>query len=509
MGKILKQAMFFVVCAWMFWGPTLVFAQSDAEKFASVGWWDVWGSKSEGICVASSVFEGGTRFSIGFGISTEAWFLEKTNESWHSIKVGQEYDLEYVFDGRRSWKGPERGIPNGIISVGLVDGFIDDFIRSNSMQLIFDGREIDRISLRSTRNAMDAVSDCIRRNFLNIDPFTSVADDPFSSDTASSNTYGSENESMPKFYIHGSSIFYPDNTLALSLRENLTSEEIAQRFPGFRTNINVESVGELGNIFVYDGSDLLFEIWTHPNTNEIGHIRSYSTQVVLGYRRKIGMPIMLFESLGVKCWKGEEGTCQSSVSAATKYIVSGVCASSEFFDFTDSSRLSILKECDRIGGFEIFINQEENTVPVELQIGSRAGMVVSITLAEELGTEVARIETLHTRDNSKAFCRGYLQDKSDECIEQNFLERELRGPLTGYVAANCDTGEFITLSGNTYKFVGRRELGDQRTTTTYIIRQVAEGGLGDALDASMASGYGVLLEIFSILCPNRRVEIRS
>lgn len=128
--------------------------------------------------------------------------------------------------------------------------------------------------------------------------------------------------------------------------------------------------------------------------------------------------------------------------------------------------------------------------------GSRAGMVVTVTQKIGMDTSEATIYTEHNAANAKAFCIGYSEDNSEECVASQ-LEHVRALKLKDSVSADCTKGTFTDLYGQAYSFHGRNNTSDP-SDPEYILKQSGGGFLG----ADSASGYYRLLEIFGRLCPN-------
>lgn len=129
----------------------------------------------------------------------------------------------------------------------------------------------------------------------------------------------------------------------------------------------------------------------------------------------------------------------------------------------------------------------------KVNYGSRLGMQVTITSVRGIGTSRAVIEVEHTREDATTFCREYVQKVTPKCIED-----ELAVEIAGELSANCQSGEFETLTGDELIFKGVSKTEDM---ADYVI---AVKDSGEILDGSSASGYPVVLEQFLALCPNRR-----
>lgn len=126
--------------------------------------------------------------------------------------------------------------------------------------------------------------------------------------------------------------------------------------------------------------------------------------------------------------------------------------------------------------------------------GSRAGMLVSVVSRKGLDTAHAVISVEHRREDAVAFCRDYVQDVTEKCIAD-----ELAVKLSSKLTADCKTGQFTTLFGQTYVFLGR-STGTNSMGNEYVI---IDADANTPLDGSMASGYSVALGQFQALCPRR------
>ena len=134
--------------------------------------------------------------------------------------------------------------------------------------------------------------------------------------------------------------------------------------------------------------------------------------------------------------------------------------------------------------------------PQTIYYGSRAGMEVSIVSKEGIDTVNAIIRTKHTRENSAAFCRHYLRDETEECIQKGLRQTQLKEAIT----ANCVSGEFTDFGGRRYRFLGSNPRQGQFATTKYAIMDIATREIANG---SSASGYQTNLDIFGALCPGR------
>ena len=125
--------------------------------------------------------------------------------------------------------------------------------------------------------------------------------------------------------------------------------------------------------------------------------------------------------------------------------------------------------------------------------GSRAGMVVSVISLSGLDTSRAIIRTQHTRENAIAFCRDYVLNVTEECIQE-----ELNTPLNDVITANCLSGEFTDFYGHRYRFLGIQQRTSSFSMAKYALVDVDTGKIADG---SSASGYPTNMSIFRALCP--------
>lgn len=124
--------------------------------------------------------------------------------------------------------------------------------------------------------------------------------------------------------------------------------------------------------------------------------------------------------------------------------------------------------------------------------GSRAGMEVTVVSKESLDSEKATIRTRHTRENAIAFCRDYVQNVTEDCIQA-----ELSTKLTDVIKADCWKGIFTDFYGTQWRFLGPNPRAGQ-SPKYYLVNTSMNNQLADG---SMASGYPIAMDIFKALCP--------
>lgn len=127
----------------------------------------------------------------------------------------------------------------------------------------------------------------------------------------------------------------------------------------------------------------------------------------------------------------------------------------------------------------------------KIYYGSRVGMSVTVVTMNGLDTSRAVIHTKHTRDDAVAFCRDYVGEVTEECVQG-----ELETPLNDVISGNCQTGVFTDFYGTQYQFKGENPEAD--AMAKYVLVDLSNGKIADG---SSASGYPVNMRLFRALCP--------
>lgn len=154
-------------------------AEADATRVGTAGGWQIYyNPEGAGSCFAGATYTGDDSFFIGLEAPARDWYFGFHNPSWNSIVQGQTYQLKYIFNGRRSWKGASTGGKNALRTGSLKESFVLDIANSGSMAIYYDGRKLGAYSLRGTRAAVVAVMQCFERYVNKTDPFAKP--DPFS-----------------------------------------------------------------------------------------------------------------------------------------------------------------------------------------------------------------------------------------------------------------------------------------------------------------------------------------
>jgi hypothetical protein len=130
-----------------------------------------------------------------------------------------------------------------------------------------------------------------------------------------------------------------------------------------------------------------------------------------------------------------------------------------------------------------------------MDYGARAGMEVSILGMDGRDTAHAVIRFKHTRDNAIAFCRDFVRNVTEDCVQENLAtESGFKDAMTG----NCDSGEFSDFQGGHYRFLGRNPKSGYFEDNKYIIKDLATGEIADG---SEISRYSINMNVYRALCP--------
>ena len=166
--RFLSFALLSIVLASIAGGPT---AAGSVDLGKAEGWAISYDDADGGSCIASGDYQGGTTLSVLLMGPSRTWGFVMTNPKWTAVVKDKEYSTQYIFNGRRMWKGADRGVSNGLISYDIKGAFIEDFAHSSVLEIRLGSRMIDRISLRGTRAAITALKGCYANHIDTADPF--------------------------------------------------------------------------------------------------------------------------------------------------------------------------------------------------------------------------------------------------------------------------------------------------------------------------------------------------
>lgn len=232
------------------------------EDIGAVKGWRVGYSSAVGYeeshqgCIATGRYQSGSVLTL-VRDSDGNWWFAVSNENWKSLANNNVEGVTFRI-GRTNWQGEIFGavsdLGNSLVIRPVVEGFVRDFARSSSLQVLFQGKVIDQFSLVGTQAARDAVDDCYRKRLLKEDPFASAAGnakDPFAGKASSVQAVGrpsseppsAENSppplrsgsAVPVVIISVKSLFLRERpTQKITIGETLSLAELGRRLPSCR-----------------------------------------------------------------------------------------------------------------------------------------------------------------------------------------------------------------------------------------------------------------------------------
>jgi hypothetical protein len=130
-----------------------------------------------------------------------------------------------------------------------------------------------------------------------------------------------------------------------------------------------------------------------------------------------------------------------------------------------------------------------------MDYGSRAGQEVSIVGMDGRDSAHAVIRIKHTRNNAIAFCRDFVRNVTEECVQETLTEESsFKDAMTG----NCESGEFTDFYGGRYRFLGPNPKAGYFSDNKYLIMDLATREIADG---STISRYSINMNVYRALCP--------
>jgi hypothetical protein len=137
----------------------------DAVTWSAAGGWSVVVDPALGNgCSAYMAYDTGTVLRIGLNRLANQGYITIASEAWSSMVAGQEYDLRLIFGSARPWDVAGTAINlDGATTLWL--SFIDvdvilDFMQEPSVQLWYNDRMMDQLSLTGSFDAFSEVMRC-------------------------------------------------------------------------------------------------------------------------------------------------------------------------------------------------------------------------------------------------------------------------------------------------------------------------------------------------------------
>lgn len=167
----------------------------DTPLWKEIGGWQVRVDQTLGYgCFVIGVYDGQSYFRLGFDRANDTGYFIIGNAAWRSIESGKLYPINVEFDGEPPWEVTATGVDFGGLTGlwGNFDNadFINEFSERHALKLYYQGREIDRLSLKGSYQAIQEMIECqvAVEETVKPDPHASQPD-PFSQDAPGSDPF--------------------------------------------------------------------------------------------------------------------------------------------------------------------------------------------------------------------------------------------------------------------------------------------------------------------------------
>jgi hypothetical protein len=128
--------------------------------------WTVFQSRVYKGCVATASYQNGTTVRLGFDGIIKSYFVNFSNQRWSNYQVMKIFELEFVLDGSRNFKGffhvIERGGMPTFETGEIKIAFLDALAAAHSFRIREDGTQLVALSLSGSRRALNSMIDCER-----------------------------------------------------------------------------------------------------------------------------------------------------------------------------------------------------------------------------------------------------------------------------------------------------------------------------------------------------------
>lgn len=139
-------------------------ASAQYRDWKAVGHWHigVTTDAKSAFCRAAAGYNAGTDVYLTVNPETRVIGLTLEHERWKSIEEGQEYPVEFYWDGLRGTGkmfgtkvGNTRGIVGGLTQTGL-----SRFMNANTMKVVYKGETVAKLDLSGTTAAVTELQNC-------------------------------------------------------------------------------------------------------------------------------------------------------------------------------------------------------------------------------------------------------------------------------------------------------------------------------------------------------------
>lgn len=147
-----------------FTGPS--FAETPLN-WQTKGDWDIAIDPALGPgCYATASWAGGTELRIGLTPQRQSFYVLIGNPGWSIESTDQTYEIKVKFDDKPAWVVDLNGLKlddDDMIYLSARSDkfeFVEDFMERSKMQLSFDGRALDTLTLEGSYRALVSVLAC-------------------------------------------------------------------------------------------------------------------------------------------------------------------------------------------------------------------------------------------------------------------------------------------------------------------------------------------------------------
>lgn len=146
--------------------PPSVTSNSETSVWGKAGLWTVYVDHSlEDGCFVFASFTNETVFRVGVNRQSGGhYYVMLANPAWRSLKVGEEYEVQFQFGRNSPWKVPTTAKEMGE-SIALMSNFTDaafwtEFSNSNQLEVTRQGKAVTKIDLAGSKAAFDELVNC-------------------------------------------------------------------------------------------------------------------------------------------------------------------------------------------------------------------------------------------------------------------------------------------------------------------------------------------------------------
>lgn len=158
---------------------------TDSYLVAEAAGWQIGFDTENSGCFAYGEYENGLTLKFGYNPLQDLLEFSVGSQNWNSIEPGKEYELKTMFGQDSPWTGTFIGgrEQSGLsfLHAATTDArMIQAFMRKRNLTLIFEGREIAKLSLQGSYRAFEVVMACQKNVMEQLAAPNPEVQDPFS-----------------------------------------------------------------------------------------------------------------------------------------------------------------------------------------------------------------------------------------------------------------------------------------------------------------------------------------